>query len=49
MLVNESSNAGIGRDMDPATIRVMRHEDALESGDRALLTDLLRPLFPWER
>lgn len=48
MLVNESSNAGIGRDMDPATIRVMRHEDALESGDRAILTDLLRPMFPWE-
>ncbi len=48
MLVSEASSMGIGRDMDPATIRVLGHDDALDGGDRMLLTDLLRPLFPWE-
>ena len=48
MLISESSNLGIGKDMDPSTISVMGHDDALENGDRDLLTRLLRPLFPWE-
>ena len=49
MLVSEITMAGIGRDMDPVSVRVMDHATVLENGNRLMLTELLRPLFPWER
>ncbi|MDO5861659.1 MAG: CCA tRNA nucleotidyltransferase [Thermoplasmata archaeon] len=48
MLGREAAVAGIGREMDPGSMEVLDHAEALERVDAGLLTELLDPRFPWE-
>ena len=48
MVSAELPMAGVGRDLDLATARVLGNDDALSGTDRTLLTELLDPKFPWE-
>ncbi len=45
----EAGIAGIGRDLDVAGMRVLDHDGTLDGVDPVLLTELLEPMFPWER
>ena len=49
MLRGEAGSAGIGKNLDPAAMEALGHEAALEAVDPLLLTELLDPMFPWER
>ena len=49
MLRGEAGSAGIGKNLDPAAVEALGHEAVLEAVDPLLLTELLDPLFPWER
>ena len=48
MLEHEASMAGIGKELDLGTMRVMDHEASLSGIDPLLLTELLDPRMPWE-
>ena len=48
LLMAEAKTAGIGKDMDADSMRIMRHEETLSVADPALLTALMDPRFPWE-
>ena len=48
MLQEEASLAGIGREMDPDTMKIRGHAESIEEGDRALLTELMDPMLPWK-
>ena len=48
MLTHEASMAGIGKELDLGTMRVMGHEETLSDVDPLLLTELLDPRMPWE-
>lgn len=48
MLADEAVFSGIGREIDPATMRILDHDDTLSMADAGLLTDLLDPKLPWE-
>lgn len=47
MLVSETANSGIGKNLDTFTMKVRDHEETLEETDRGLLTELLFPIMPW--
>ncbi len=48
MMEAEAAIAGIGRELDPATMEVRDHEDSLDLTDPLLLTELLDPRMSWE-
>ena len=48
MLTHEAPMAGIGKELDLGTMRVMGHEESLSDVDPLLLTELLDPRMPWE-
>lgn len=48
MIMEEGAMAGIGREIEIETMRLVEHEDTLRSTSALLLTELLDPLNPWE-
>ncbi|MBR2255076.1 MAG: CCA tRNA nucleotidyltransferase [Candidatus Methanomethylophilaceae archaeon] len=48
MLEDEVKLAGIGRDLDPDTMKVIGHEETFDEVDPSLITELLVPKMPWE-
>ena len=48
MLSHEAPMAGIGKELDLGTMRVMDHDATLSDVDPLLLTELLDPRMPWE-
>ena len=48
MLRNEAPMAGVGKELDLGTMRVLGHEETLSGIDPLLLTELLDPKMPWE-
>lgn len=48
MLAEEAVFSGIGREIDPGTMRILDHDDTLSMADAGLLTELLDPKLPWE-
>ena len=48
MLVDEIEIAGIGREIDPLTMKILDHETTLEETDPVLLSELLDPKHNWE-
>ena len=48
MLGKEIRNAGIGRDLDIGTMRVLNGDETLAETDAMMLTELLCPKFRWE-
>lgn len=47
MLLSETANSGIGKDIDTGTMRIMDHDETLADADCGLLTELLFPIMPW--
>jgi tRNA nucleotidyltransferase (CCA-adding enzyme) len=48
MLTDEAPMAGIGREMDPKTMKILDNEATLKGTDPTLLTELLDPKHDWE-
>ena len=48
MLKEEIEIAGIGREIDPRTMRILDHDTTLEETDPVLLSELLDPKHRWE-
>ena len=48
MLYGEVAMAGIGRNIDPSTLKVLGHDETVASVDPLLLSRLLVPMFPWQ-
>lgn len=48
MVTDEAAIAGIGRELDPATMTVRDHRETLSDIDPILVTELLDPRLPWE-
>jgi len=48
MLTEEAMMAGIGREIEAETMRIMEHARALRKTDPLLLTELLDPKNPWD-
>ena len=48
MLVDEIEIAGIGREIDPLTMKILDHDTTLEETDPVLLSELLDPKHNWE-
>lgn len=48
MLEAEAVRSGIGKELDPGSMRVMGHDEALSEADALLVTELLDPRMPWE-
>ena len=48
MTVAEAPMAGIGKEFDLSTMRVLDHDATLAEADPGMLTDLLDPRMPWE-
>lgn len=48
MLTDEACRAGIGRELNLGTMRVLDHEGTLAEADPGLVTELLDPKMPWE-
>jgi tRNA nucleotidyltransferase (CCA-adding enzyme) len=48
MLEDEAAIAGIGREIDPETMKVRDHSESLRDTDPLLLTELLDPRHSWE-
>ncbi|MCL2147868.1 MAG: CCA tRNA nucleotidyltransferase [Methanomassiliicoccaceae archaeon] len=48
MLEEEAAFSGIGRELDPHTMRVRDHESSLNGTDPFLLTELMDPVNSWE-
>ncbi len=49
LILGEACRAGVGRDLDCSCLRVLDHDETLSEADPLLLTELLEPMFPWER
>ena len=47
MVADEAAIAGIGRELDTESMKVLSHEESLADADRMLLTELVSPRFPW--
>ncbi len=47
-LMKETAIAGIGKNVDPATVTVYDHVQTMSVMDAGLLTQLLDPRYPWE-
>lgn len=48
MVAREAPMAGIGKELDLNTMKVLGHDETLTSTDPLLLTELLVPRMPWE-
>ncbi len=48
MLADEAAISGIGREIDPDTMKIRDHKQSLDCTDPVLLTELLDPLESWE-
>ena len=48
MLAHELPQAGIGRNVDLKSARILGHDDTVSKANRMLLTELLEPRMPWE-
>lgn len=48
MLHDEIEMAGIGREIDPSTMKIADHETSIEKSDALLMSDLLDPRNSWE-
>ncbi len=48
MITDEAAISGIGREMDPETMKVFDHEQSLDKTNPMLLTELLDPKASWE-
>lgn len=48
MLEDEAALAGIGREIDPDSMKILGHEESIEHGDRLLLTELMDPQQSWK-
>lgn len=48
MLADEAAIAGIGREIDPKTMRIMDHDGTISNTDPTILTELLDPKHSWE-
>ena len=48
MLIKESSQLGIGRDMDSKTMVIRGHDDTIGYVGASILTEMLDPRYPWE-
>ena len=48
MLADEVEIAGIGREIDPRTMKILDHNTTLEDADPVLLSELLDPKHNWE-
>ena len=48
MLAEEIEIAGIGREIDPHTMKILDHDTTLEETDPVLLSELLDPKHRWE-
>lgn len=48
MLEDEAAISGIGREIDPGTMKVRDHESSLNETDPLLLTELMDPKQSWE-
>lgn len=48
MVARETPMAGIGKELDLGTMRVLGHDETLSSVDPLLLTGILVPRMPWE-
>ena len=47
MLADEAALAGIGRELDPATMKLRGHEASIRETDPLLLTELMDPRESW--
>jgi tRNA nucleotidyltransferase (CCA-adding enzyme) len=48
MITDEAAIAGIGREIDPDTMKVLDHENSLDKTNPVLLTELLDPKASWD-
>lgn len=48
MLASEAGIAGIGKELDIGSMRVMDHATALSEADPRMMSELLDPRLPWE-
>lgn len=48
MILKEATQLGVGKDLNPNSIRIRDHEETIEYVDAAILTEMLDPRFPWE-
>lgn len=48
MLDDEAALAGIGRELDPDSMRILGHEESVAETDPLLLTELMAPLPSWK-
>jgi len=48
MLTDEAAISGIGRELNPNTMKVRDHVSSLENTDRGLLTELMDSKRSWE-
>lgn len=48
MLVDEAAIAGIGREIDPRTMKIRDHDTSIRETDPLLLTELMDPKQSWE-
>jgi tRNA nucleotidyltransferase (CCA-adding enzyme) len=48
MITDEAAIAGIGREIDPDTMKVLDHESSLDKTNPVLLTELLDPQASWD-
>jgi tRNA nucleotidyltransferase (CCA-adding enzyme) len=49
MITDEAAISGIGREIDPDTMKILDHDASVMSADPELLTELLDPIQIWER
>ena len=49
MITDEAAISGIGREIDPDTMKILDHDTSVMSADPELLTELLDPIQIWER
>ena len=48
MLEEEASLAGIGREIDPESMKIRGHEASITNIDPLLLTELMDPVLSWK-
>ncbi|MCQ2056255.1 MAG: CCA tRNA nucleotidyltransferase [archaeon] len=49
MIKHEVSITGIGKEIDPRTIKTLDHESTINGVDLSILTELMNPRYSWER
>lgn len=48
MILKEATQLGVGKDMNPNSIVIRDHDETIEHVDKAILTEMLDPRYPWE-